>query len=64
MHRGIVAAIDTLAGSRPASGGRTSRGPSSGTQQKFVGTPDYLAPESILGIGMDAGVDWVRCSPP
>lgn len=27
---------------------------------KFVGTPDYLAPESILGIGMDAAVDWVR----
>jgi serine/threonine protein kinase len=26
----------------------------------FVGTPDYLAPESILGIGMDEMVDWVR----
>ncbi|KAE8214196.1 hypothetical protein CF327_g2370 [Tilletia walkeri] len=26
---------------------------------KFVGTPDYLAPESILGIGMDdMAVDW------
>ena len=25
----------------------------------FVGTPDYLAPESILGIGQDASVDWV-----
>ncbi|GAA6036568.1 hypothetical protein JCM8097_001229 [Rhodosporidiobolus ruineniae] len=24
----------------------------------FVGTPDYLAPESILGVGMDACVDW------
>ncbi|EHS63719.1 AGC protein kinase [Puccinia graminis f. sp. tritici CRL 75-36-700-3] len=24
----------------------------------FVGTPDYLAPESILGIGMDEMVDW------
>lgn len=29
-------------------------------QKQFVGTPDYLAPESILGIGMDARVDWVR----
>ncbi|KAI5474189.1 serine/threonine protein kinase RIM15, partial [Pseudohyphozyma bogoriensis] len=27
-------------------------------QRQFVGTPDYLAPESILGIGMDARVDW------
>ena len=28
--------------------------------QKFVGTPDYLAPESILGIsGDDPTVDWV-----
>lgn len=31
-------------------------------QGKFVGTPDYLAPESILGVGMDARVDWVRTS--
>jgi serine/threonine protein kinase len=32
----------------------------SGAQlKKFVGTPDYLAPESILGIGMDdMAVDW------
>lgn len=30
-------------------------------EQKFVGTPDYLAPESILGIsGDDVAVDWVR----
>lgn len=30
------------------------------TDQKFVGTPDYLAPESILGIsGDDPTVDWV-----
>ena len=29
-------------------------------EQKFVGTPDYLAPETILGLrGDDAGVDWV-----
>lgn len=26
---------------------------------RFVGTPDYLAPESILGLGQDASVDWV-----
>lgn len=25
---------------------------------RFVGTPDYLAPESILGLGQDASVDW------
>lgn len=30
-------------------------------EQKFVGTPDYLAPETILGLGVDdAAVDWVR----
>jgi serine/threonine-protein kinase RIM15 len=29
-------------------------------EQKFVGTPDYLAPETILGLrGDDALVDWV-----
>ncbi|GAA5857047.1 hypothetical protein JCM8547_007931 [Rhodosporidiobolus lusitaniae] len=28
------------------------------SKQHFVGTPDYLAPESILGVGMDACVDW------
>ena len=39
-------------------------GPSSGdggssAPKRFVGTPDYLAPESILGIGMDDfAVDW------
>jgi len=32
--------------------------------QKFVGTPDYLAPESILGIGGDDPVvDWVGSLP-
>ncbi|KDQ64634.1 hypothetical protein JAAARDRAFT_28272 [Jaapia argillacea MUCL 33604] len=29
------------------------------SEQKFVGTPDYLAPETILGLrGDDAAVDW------
>ncbi|KAI0030720.1 hypothetical protein K488DRAFT_53668 [Vararia minispora EC-137] len=36
--------------------------PGSGTppgEQKFVGTPDYLAPETILGLsGDDSAVDW------
>ncbi|KAL4081625.1 hypothetical protein V8B97DRAFT_1924180 [Scleroderma yunnanense] len=36
------------------SGGNTPPG-----EQKFVGTPDYLAPETILGLrGDDAAVDW------
>ncbi|EIW82330.1 hypothetical protein CONPUDRAFT_81831 [Coniophora puteana RWD-64-598 SS2] len=35
-------------------GGNTPPG-----EQKFVGTPDYLAPETILGLrGDDAAVDW------
>lgn len=34
-------------------------------EQKFVGTPDYLAPETILGLrGDDASVDWVGSSVP
>ena len=41
----------------------SSPGGGSGTppgEQKFVGTPDYLAPETILGLrGDDAAVDWV-----
>ncbi|EUC67421.1 kinase response regulator receiver domain protein [Rhizoctonia solani AG-3 Rhs1AP] len=33
--------------------------PPANDQQKFVGTPDYLAPETILGIGNDdTNVDW------
>jgi PAS domain-containing protein len=28
-------------------------------QKKLVGTPDYLAPESILGMGQGTPVDWV-----
>jgi len=41
---------------RSHSGGITPPG-----EQKFVGTPDYLAPETILGLrGDDAAVDWVR----
>jgi serine/threonine protein kinase len=28
--------------------------------KKLVGTPDYLAPESILGLGQGISVDWVN----
>jgi hypothetical protein len=28
-------------------------------EKKLVGTPDYLAPESILGLGQGVSVDWV-----
>jgi serine/threonine-protein kinase RIM15 len=42
--------------SHSTSGGTTPPG-----EQKFVGTPDYLAPETILGLrGDDAAVDRVR----
>lgn len=56
-HKNSTAALESLPGSHAPGV------PSGGTAQKnFVGTPDYLAPESILGIGMDVGVDWVRTS--
>ena len=32
------------------------------TPRNAVGTPDYLAPESILGTGQDAMVDWVNAN--
>ena len=42
-----------------SNGGGGSGGTPPG-EQKFVGTPDYLAPETILGLrGDDAAVDWV-----
>jgi serine/threonine-protein kinase RIM15 len=45
-----------LRSSVPLGGGT----PPANDQQKFVGTPDYLAPETILGIGNDdTNVDWV-----
>lgn len=40
---------------------RSHSGGNTPGEQKFVGTPDYLAPETILGLrGDDAAVDWVR----
>lgn len=46
---------DLRSHSTTSGGGVASTG-----EQKFVGTPDYLAPETILGLrGDDEGVDWV-----
>ena len=35
-----------------------------GQRNNFVGTPDYLAPESILGTGQGPSVDWVHFNLP
>ncbi|GAA6014858.1 hypothetical protein JCM11491_002139 [Sporobolomyces phaffii] len=45
-------------GSRPVAAAGPPGAGAETSKQHFVGTPDYLAPESILGIGMDACVDW------
>lgn len=57
-QKNVAAAVDAMKTSQASSAHPTAQ---TGTASPhFVGTPDYLAPESILGIGMDAGVDWVR----
>lgn len=51
--------IHLQAATEAGSDGMQSTGGSGGQLKRFVGTPDYLAPESILGLGMDdAAVDW------
>lgn len=54
--------LPTSNGSSSLSGGpslhQTGYKASDAGHKHFVGTPDYLAPESILGIGMDEMVDW------
>ncbi|KAJ3273588.1 hypothetical protein HDV01_004355 [Terramyces sp. JEL0728] len=39
-------------------GGRLAEKMEERNQKKLVGTPDYLAPESILGMGQGTSVDW------
>lgn len=56
----VAATVDSASIDSPNVASGLLPPPQSSGQRKFVGTPDYLAPESILGIGMDAGVDWVR----
>jgi hypothetical protein len=38
--------------------GNNNKEESSTTPRQAIGTPDYLAPESILGTGQDSMVDW------
>jgi serine/threonine-protein kinase RIM15 len=50
-HQSFVTRMSSEANTPSVSGGKEP--------PKFVGTPDYLAPESILGIGTDdKSVDW------
>lgn len=57
--RGNTLSPTWQSGSRPVAAAGPPGAGAETTKQHFVGTPDYLAPESILGIGMDACVDWV-----
>ncbi|KAI8096700.1 uncharacterized protein BX664DRAFT_259275 [Halteromyces radiatus] len=51
--------IDTSSPGRSSTSGYRHRGNLKDTSIKHaVGTPDYLAPESILGTGQDSMVDW------
>jgi serine/threonine protein kinase len=45
-ERSILSGVDSIINENPQ-------------HNQFVGTPDYLAPESILGMGQDTSVDWV-----
>ncbi|KAJ3062036.1 hypothetical protein HDU99_005355, partial [Rhizoclosmatium hyalinum] len=63
-RRGSVSSTASLSSSAdntsaPVLGGRLAEHmENAGKEKAFVGTPDYLAPESILGMGQDASVDW------
>ena len=46
-------------GGRLADQQMTSESQAQPAGKVFAGTPDYLAPESILGLGQDSSVDWV-----
>ena len=66
---GSTGSVEGIAGTPPLFGGMHGFGGSrlervEGSQEgkAFVGTPDYLAPESILGLGQGASVDWVSAS--
>ncbi|EGG02429.1 RIM15-related serine/threonine-protein kinase [Melampsora larici-populina 98AG31] len=59
FHYPKTNASQSAMGKSSAGGGGSSQQVKSDLEHKnFVGTPDYLAPESILGIGMDEMVDW------
>ncbi|CAO3590516.1 unnamed protein product [Absidia cylindrospora] len=56
---GIGNVTDTSSPARSSTSGYRHRGNIKDTSIKHaVGTPDYLAPESILGTGQDSMVDW------
>ena len=71
-RRNSIASVMSMSSNEgsPLTGGRfmmenddsafaASNGNSTSSKPKFVGTPDYLAPESILGLGQNSSVDWV-----
>ncbi|KAJ8329641.1 rim15, signal transduction response regulator [Batrachochytrium dendrobatidis] len=57
-RRGSMASILGATDSGPVLGGRLAEKVDEKDSKQFVGTPDYLAPESILGLGQGASVDW------
>ncbi|KAH6601160.1 hypothetical protein BASA50_001839 [Batrachochytrium salamandrivorans] len=60
MHsrRGSAISVFSPGDAAPVLGGRLAEKVDEKDAKQFVGTPDYLAPESILGLGQGASVDW------
>lgn len=54
-----ISSLSSTESSTPARGRLAEKIEEKEQKSNFVGTPDYLAPETILGTGQGTSVDWV-----